>query len=104
MTEHDPKTALAKIVKYNKKNPDEHEIVGGLIKGEKAAIQELNRLRDQEPEKEKYGYYWTWINKAAAMEADARAAGLDWKPIRRKRKARKKTSPNLLDFGLTIPP
>lgn len=87
MAEHNSKTSLAKIVKFNKQNPDEYETVGTLIKGESAAIKKLHQLREDEPEKDKYGYYWAWVNKSAAMESDAKADGLELS--RRKRKSKK---------------
>jgi len=87
MAEHNSKTSLAKIVKFNKQNPDEYETVGTLIKGQSAVIRKLHQLRKDEPEKDKYGYYWAWINKSAAMEADAKAEGLELN--RRKRKGKK---------------
>lgn len=87
MAEHDPKTSLAKIVKFNKQNPDEYETVGKLIKGEAATLKKLHELRESEPEKDKYGYYWAWVNKSAAMETDAKAEGLELN--RRKRKSKK---------------
>ena len=88
MSEHNPKTSLAKIVKFNKQNPDEYETVGKLIKGQSATIKKLHQLRAEEPEREKYGYYWTWVNKSAAMKADAEAEGLQ---ISRNKPKSKKT-------------
>ena len=87
MAEHDPKTSLAKIVKFNKQNPDEYETVGKLIKGEVATLKKLHELREAEAEKDKYGYYWAWVNKSAAMEVDAKAEGFELN--RRKRKSKK---------------
>ncbi len=86
MASHNPKTSLAKIVKFNKQNPDEYETVGTLIKGEAATLKKLRELREQEQEKDKYGYYWQWVNRSAAMEADAKAEGLEWKAKKRKNK------------------
>jgi hypothetical protein len=87
MAEHNSKTSLAKIVKFNKQNPDEYEMVGTLIKGETATLKKLHQLRADEPEKDKYGYYWSWVNKSAAMESEAKADGLELN--RRKRKSKK---------------
>jgi hypothetical protein len=43
MAEHNSKTSLAKIVKFNKQNPDEYETVGTLIKGQSAVIRKLHQ-------------------------------------------------------------
>jgi hypothetical protein len=77
MAKHNSKTSLAKIVKFNKQNPDEYETIGKLIKGQSATLRKLHQLREQEQEKDKYGYYWTWINKSEAMKADAEAEELE---------------------------
>jgi hypothetical protein len=89
MAEHNRKDSLAKIVKFNKRNPDEYESVGELIKGEAAAIKKTRELRAEEPEKDKYGYYWQWVDRTAAMEADAKAEGLDLDRKKRKNKNKK---------------
>ncbi len=77
MAEHNSKTSLAKIVKFNKQNPDDYETIGKLIKGQSATLRKLHQLREQEQEKDKYGYYWTWVNKSEAMKADAEAEELE---------------------------
>ncbi len=79
MPEHDPKTALAKIIRFNKQNPKEYETVGPLIKGQAAALRRLHKLREDEPEPEKYAYYWTWVNKTAALEYAEQKEGLKLK-------------------------
>jgi hypothetical protein len=61
MGEPDPKTARAKIVKFNKENPEEYETVI-VVNGKSAAIRKLHDLRKKEPHREKYGYYWKFIN------------------------------------------
>jgi hypothetical protein len=69
MAEFDPKTSLCKIIKFDKTNPDNHETVLSNIQGEAAAKKLLHKLRKDEPERERYGYYWTWVNKKSAREA-----------------------------------
>ena len=76
MAEHNPKTSLAKIIRYRKENPKEQETVGELIKGKAAVIKKLKKLRAEEPQPETYVYYWTWVNKKAAREFDAEKEGI----------------------------
>jgi hypothetical protein len=69
MVKFDPETSYGKIVKFNKQNPDEYETVGRLIQGQEAIIKKLLELRRQEPDREKWGYYWKWVKRAAPEQS-----------------------------------
>lgn len=64
MVKFDPETSYGKIVRFNKQNPDEYKTVGRLIQGQEAIIKKLLELRRQEPDREKWGYYWKWVKRA----------------------------------------
>lgn len=87
MADHDPKSSLARIVRYNKTDADERQTVVKTVKGKAATIRELHRLRQVESEPEKYAYYWSWENKAAAREYEAEEAGLRPPPKRGQRRS-----------------
>ncbi len=67
--EYDPETSYGKIVKYDKKDPEKYETVGGLIQGRESILKKLRELQEQEPNRKRWGYYWKWVKR------DARQAG-----------------------------
>lgn len=69
MVKFDPETSYGKIVKFNKQNPDQYETVGGLIQGQDAIIKKLLQLRKQEPDREKWGYYWKWVKRGDSRQS-----------------------------------
>jgi hypothetical protein len=85
MDEHDPKSSPAQIIRYNKKNPDEKQVMVDSVKGEAAAIRMLHKFRSEEKEPDKYVYYWAWANKAAAREYEEERDGVSPKPSLRKK-------------------
>lgn len=87
MADHDPKTSPTRIVRYNKTNADEQQVVVKRVKGKAATIKALHRLRAEEADPGKYAYYWSWENQSAAHEYEAERAGLKNKPKVHKRKS-----------------
>jgi heme-degrading monooxygenase HmoA len=64
MGKHDPRTAEANIIRYNKNDPKEHETIE-TVRGKSAAVRRLHDLRKEGPDK--YAYYWTWADVDAAQ-------------------------------------
>jgi hypothetical protein len=66
---HDPNTAMAFVVRYAKADPGKHKVIEK-VKGQKAAIDLVEKLTKDEKQPEKFNYLWRWANPRAALEAD----------------------------------
>lgn len=69
MTQHNPKTSTAYIIRYHLKDPSQNEIVKR-VKGQDEALKWLDKLTAEEKEPNKYRFLWQWKDRPAALEYD----------------------------------